>query len=87
MITKVFSVFDSKAQAYGVPFFAVNEGLAVRSFTDLVNDSRSTVNRYPDDFILYHVGQFDDSDGKLVALKEPVSLGHASGYLKKVAVV
>ena len=50
---KCFSVFDTKANVFGVPFFALTVGVASRLFADLVADFQSTVNRYPADFALY----------------------------------
>ena len=47
---KCFSVFDTKANVFGVPFFALTVGVASRLFADLVADFQSTVNRYPADF-------------------------------------
>lgn len=82
MLNKVYSVFDTKGLMYNVPFFAAQNGVAIRMFTELVNDGRSTISRFPDDFILFEIGTFDDSNGKVVSLPEPIALGHASGYLK-----
>lgn len=75
MITKAFSVYDSKALCYGVPFFMPSVGAAVRAFSDLCNDVQSVVNRHPADYVLYHVGTFDDAVGKLVELSPHVQLG------------
>lgn len=80
MKTEAFSVYDEKSKAFGVPFFAVNSGVATRMFTDLVNDPKSTPFRYPTDFSLYHVGEFDDFLGALVPLPSPVPLGKASQF-------
>ena len=32
MVTKIFSVYDEKAKAFGNPFFMVNKGMALRGF-------------------------------------------------------
>lgn len=69
MILKVYSVYDRKANVYGVPFFQLNNSVALRSFTDLVNDGRSTVCKHPEDYTLECIGEFDDSDGTLVSGK------------------
>jgi len=81
MITKAFSVRDSKANTFGVPFFAVNSAVAARMFTDLVSDVKSTVSRFPDDFTLFEVGSFDDDKGVMMPLSIPVNLGVASVFL------
>lgn len=83
MITKVFSIYDTKGCMYGAPFFSVNAGTATRSFVELVNDSRSNVNKFPKDYILFELGSFDDRSGEIVSLDKPVNLGLASDFIKK----
>lgn len=65
MKTKVFALFDLKAAVYGTPFFMQNDSMAIRSFSDLVNDKQTMVNHHPEDFILHGIGQFDDEKGVL----------------------
>ena len=38
MIHKIYSIFDSKAEAYSLPFYYQHEGQAMRTFSDWVND-------------------------------------------------
>lgn len=64
MITKVFSLYDGKAKAFGPPFHMLQRGQALRALQDLVNDDRSMVSRHPQDFVLYQIGDFDDSSGE-----------------------
>lgn len=68
MITHAYSVYDRKGLIYNVPFFAISDGAAVRSFSDLVNDRNTTVGRHPLDFVLFRVGSFDDSTGMLIPI-------------------
>lgn len=65
MRTFIYTVYDNKALVYGTPFFAVTDGSAVRSFSDLVNDANTTVGRHPNDFSLFVVGEYDDQKGLL----------------------
>ena len=67
MKTNAYTVHDSCALTYGVPFFALSDALAQRSFKFLVEDPTSTVGRSPGDFSLYFIGVFDDSIGQLDA--------------------
>lgn len=77
MIVCVFAIWDTKAQSFSQPFYAGSKGLAIRSFTDLVNDDKTSVNKYPDDFTLFELGKFDDSDGSFDLLPKPVAVGNA----------
>lgn len=81
MKTKMFSVFDTKAACFGTPFFMPKEAMAIRAFTDLVNDPKSTVGMHPEDFVLHSVGEFDDELGIVVSDK-PVGLISASNVKK-----
>jgi len=71
MRLKVFSVRDSKAGCFNVPFFQKSHGEAERSFSMLLQDDKSMISKYPDDFDLYYVGDFDDQDGVFNALETP----------------
>lgn len=71
MIINLYSIFDSKALAFGPPFPAATHGLAVRMFGDLVGDSNTTVGRHPSDFRLYCVATFDDQKAVTVGVLPP----------------
>lgn len=81
MTLKVFAVYDSKAMCYGVPFFMGTIGSAVRAFSDLAADKQSSVAKHPSDYILFQIGEFDDSKGGLVAVSPTRNLGMASDFL------
>lgn len=77
---KVYSVYDSKSSLFGSPFFIPSEPQARRAFSDVVNDSSTIVSRHPSDFILYQIGEFDESVGLLSSITPVLSLGNASEY-------
>lgn len=66
---KIFSVRDKKGQRY-IPILMLFENFvdAERWFSDLVNDGRSVVHKYPSDFCLVFLGEFDVESG-LCSLK------------------
>lgn len=68
MLTNAYCVYDNKALIYGTPFYAPTDGSAVRSFRDLANDPNTTVGRHPGDFVLFHVGTFDDQNGQCLGV-------------------
>lgn len=65
MIIKVYAVFDIKSGVHSTPFFQLNDKVAVRSFTDLVNDKRCPQYAHPGDYRLRLLGEFDDNSGVL----------------------
>jgi len=83
MKLNVFSIYDEKAQAYNAPFFQSAVGQAMRSFCDLAKDEKTSINRHPEDFALYHIGEFDDTDAKIVSFAEPRFLARATEYFQQ----
>jgi len=75
MVLKVYSVFDSKAEAYNSPFLAITRGAAIRAVTDSVNDPKSVYHRWPADFTLFEIGEFDDSSGRTTMNPSNINCG------------
>lgn len=61
----MFSVYDQKADAFLPPFVMHNDALAVRVFADCCNAKDHQFGKHPEDYALYNLGVFDDSDGSL----------------------
>lgn len=75
----IFSILDVKAHLFGPPFYSRHTGEALRNFTELVNDDRSTVSKYPADFQLVQLGTFNDEDGSFTTIK-PIYMGSGDQY-------
>lgn len=71
MKRKVYAIRDSKAEVYNTPFFQNTHGEAERSFSRLVEDPKSMIQQFPDDYDLYWIGEYDDLLGTLTALDTP----------------
>lgn len=84
MIHKIFSVYDSKSEAYGMPMFLRSVAEAIRSFTDAANSSDSMLAKHPADFTLFELGEYDQLSGVLTPLNTPRSLGVLLELLPKV---
>lgn len=82
MKLKIFSVYDSKAQAFLPPFFLPNEEMAKRTFADCVNSPSHQFGINPADYTLFALGEFDDNAGTMESYP-PSSLGLAVEYVKK----
>lgn len=77
MITKLFSVYDSKAQIFHRPLHALTKGEALRTFIDECKRPESQLCLHPEDYSLFELGWFDDASGKLAHLDAPFCLGTA----------
>lgn len=76
----LFTVYDSAAGAYLDPFVAPSIEFAIREFKSAVNKENHQFNRYPEDYTLFHIGQFSQADGKLIP-SDPRSLGVAITFV------
>ncbi len=61
----IFSIYDEKAKAYLPPFFLPEKGMAIRTFSDCVNDADHAFGRHPHDYTLFYLGEWLDHDGVL----------------------
>jgi hypothetical protein len=83
MVLKVFSIHDQKAEAYNTPFFQKTKGEALRNFTTGVNDPKTTLNQYPEDFDLWEMGDWDDQTGKFEPYETPKHIAKAIEMLDR----
>lgn len=74
MQLKIYSLRDSKSEIFNVPFYKLTHGEAERDFRSLVNDEKSMVHKYPEDYDLYYLGEYDDNSGKMTSLDSPMHL-------------
>lgn len=72
----VFSIFDSKAEAYLQPFFSPNAGTATRALHQVVNDPSSNFCKFPADYTLFEIGSYNDATGDLDKLDVHTNLGN-----------
>ena len=77
MLLKMYSLYDSKTEAYIAPFYSKAKGDAIRQVTQIVNDpnSKHDFGKYPEDFTLFEVGVFDDTTGMIMPHSANESLG------------
>lgn len=82
MILKVFSVFDTKAEAYIPPFYCATSGIAVRNFEQAANEEGHAFQMHAQDYCLFELGEFDDHTGIITMKTAPIALGLAQNYIK-----
>jgi len=82
MVKFMFSVFDSKAQAYGNPFYSPRQDLAIRDFVAAARDASSIISKFPEDFQLVEIGEYDDAVCTFCLHDKPIPLGLASQLME-----
>lgn len=69
---KMYSIQDLKANLFSTPMFLQNDSVAIRNLTASFA-GESMLVKYPNDFELFCVGEFDDHSGQVVPLMEQVN--------------
>jgi len=81
MNQKIFTIFDSKANAYLTPFFLHMDGMALRIFKDCINDKNHQFGKHPEDYTLFCIGSWSDDKAKFLT-NNPISLGNGIEFKK-----
>lgn len=82
MILKIFTVRDAKANAFLPPWCIANRAMAIREFETAVNDPKSNLGKYPEDYALYECGAFDDNVGQ-IEVAEPRFVIQGASLVKR----
>ena len=80
---KLFSVQDTKAQAFMNPAAYRTSAEAIRSFQGSCQDPQTSFAKFPSDFILFEIAEWDELTGTLTPHEKPRSLATASEFASK----
>jgi hypothetical protein len=80
MKLKVFTIYDQKTEAYKQPFFMTTKGEAIRGLLEVLDNPQHAFSKYPADFTIFELGEYDDSNGKMLPLPAPISHGSLLEY-------
>lgn len=61
---KVYSIYDSKANAFNQPFFCLNNEVAKRTVAKAVLDGEYDIKLFKEDYSLFEFGTWDPQLGK-----------------------
>lgn len=76
----IFTIYDQKAEAYIPPFFLPTIGMAKRSFSECVNSESHQFGKFPEDYTLFLVGNFDDNNAEF-NVHAPKSQGNGVEFI------
>lgn len=87
VLLRLYCIYDNKAEQFSPPQVYHNDMLALRAFEGLVNDDKTLINSYPEDFSLHYVGNLGDSDGRYYIdssdeSRVPLLVGRAVDYVR-----
>jgi len=82
MIVQVFSLYDSVAGAFQLPFYQHNIPLAIQFVQDQLEDATPSnrLRKHSKTLILHHIGSFDDATSTFTSIP-PVSLGVLASWI------
>lgn len=63
-----YAIKDEKIGVFQSPHFTTSVVDALRSLTIAANQPESNLNRFPEDYSLYHLGDIDEETGILTAI-------------------
>lgn len=75
MNVQIFSIYDSKAEAFLPPFYMRNKGEALRAFESTVKDKENKNNQiaaYPADYSLVLIGTLNQLSGEISPLTHQI---------------
>ena len=65
----MYSVYDNLAEVFNRPFAETNNNTAIRAYKESTKDNPNSK-----DFILYHIGHYNDNSGEMIKLENPVKI-------------
>lgn len=82
----IVAVKDSAVGAFAKPVFFPSRGAAVRAFQDEVNRAAqdNQLYQHPEDFELFHLGEYDDELAQFHILVHPMSLARGQDVMANV---
>lgn len=80
---RIFTIYDCKGGMFNVPFFQRTKAMAIRLFSDLVNDPKHPIGEHPEDYTLFCLGCYDDCSGTITLMDIKENLGVGIEYVKQ----
>lgn len=62
---KIYSVRDSKTEAFARPFFLQNDQVMHRAILGAKMDTESAMSKHAEDYSVYEIGTFDEDSGQI----------------------
>lgn len=83
MLHKIVVLYDAKAEAFHKPVFAVSDAVALRSFSDACKESNTDFAKYPEDFSIFSLGEYNDATATFDIRQAPLELAKALAFVEK----
>lgn len=85
MVKKVFGVFDAKAGIYLPTVCRHSKGEFIREMIEVGRNKDTMIGKFPADFTLFELGEWDDLQGEYSMLPAKQPLGTVLEWISKEA--
>jgi len=75
---KIYTIYDSKADAHTQPFFAQDAAVATRMFERAAMNKDHTMHTHPFDFTLFELGDWNEKTAVIKPLRAAKSIINAA---------
>ena len=72
---QIYTIFDSKAEVFLPPFYAVNDAIAIRRVMATMRDLDHDFCQHAEDYTLFQIGVFHALEGGIDP-QPPISIGN-----------
>lgn len=76
----IYSVRDVKADIFNRPFYENNDAMAMRTLHQ--SSIGTLLEKYPEDFLLYKIGVFDDATGDMIPEETAIQIGRVDQIIE-----
>ncbi len=66
MKVQLYAIFDTCSGIYEKPFFHTADDAVKREFQDVVNTPDHPINKHPEHYSIWRLGNFDNTTGKVI---------------------
>lgn len=83
MKSQAFSIYDTKAKHFDKIQLLFTKGEAIRSFTMISNNKETMISKTPEDYSLFHLGEFNHDNGIFTPIDAPEQIVTGLDVIKK----
>ncbi len=66
MKAQFYAIFDTCSGIYEKPFASTTDDLVKREFQDVATSADHAINKHPEHYSLWRLGNFDNNTGKII---------------------
>lgn len=67
----MYAIKDQKSMVFDPPILCHNRGDAVRMFSTVFDNQKSMMARFPNDYMIFELGEYDDNTGVITVHEIP----------------